>query len=460
MQKKCPCRHLVFGIPGFHLHKQRVRQPRKFRPHPFGYHQEIDVEITALSNLGVGIARVDLGSTGCSAQTADGETGSQEGDGWVVFVPHTLPGEKVRARVFRNDKAHSQADLVEILEPSPDRIDPACPLFGKCGGCQYQHLSYDKQLAWKTRQVEELLEHMAGIKTAVSPAIPSPVQWGYRSKITPHFKRPRDGRIGDIGFLLAGQRSHLVDVPRCPIAMDEINAALPRVREQTRANAKAYKKDATLLLRRGCGFQPQDPPYVETSPRAPVCETVATDAGDITFHFLAGDFFQNNPFILPAFTGYVAGQASAGGARYLVDAYCGSGLFSLCLAHKFEKVAGVEVSETAADWARRNAELNGIGNAAFLAASAEAIFADITFPAAETAVVIDPPRKGCNTEFLDQLFAFGPGKVIYVSCNPATQMRDLRGFLTAGYSVSAVQPFDLFPQTRHLECVTVLEKKG
>ena len=416
-----------------------MRKPKKFNPHPFDYHEEIELEISALSNLGVGIARMPLDDEG------------EEQKGWVVFVPHTLPGEKVRARIFRNDKNHSQADLVEVLEASPDRLEPHCPLFGKCGGCQYQHLSYEKQLAWKTRQVEELLEHMAGIKTEVSAAIPSPKQWGYRSKITPHFKRPRDGKIGDIGFLLAGQRSHLVDVPHCPIAMDEINEALPDIREQTRANAKAYKKDATLLLRATEG-------RVETNHRNPISETVTTDTGDITFHFLAGDFFQNNPFILPAFTGYVAQQASSCGAKYLVDAYCGSGLFSLCLAHKFEQVAGVEVSETSADWARRNAKLNKIENATFLAASAEAIFADITFPSEETAVVIDPPRKGCNQEFLTQLFTFGPKKVVYVSCNPATQMRDLKEFLAAGYQIKAVQPFDLFPQTRHLECVMVLER--
>ena len=416
-----------------------MRQPKKFKSHPFEYHQEIELEVSTLSNLGVGIARVKL------------EDADPESPGWVVFVPHTLPGETVLARIFRNDKSHSQADLVKVIEASPDRIDPQCALFGKCGGCQYQHLSYEKQLAWKTRQVEELLEHMAGVHTEVSPAIASPKQWGYRSKITPHFKRPRDGKIGDIGFLLAGQRSHLVDVECCPIAMDEINEALPRIRKETRANAKAYKKDATLLLRATEG-------RVETNHRNPISETVSTDNGEVKFNFLAGDFFQNNPFILPSFTGYVAEQASSCGSKYLVDAYCGSGLFSLCLAHKFEKVAGVEVSETAADWARRNAELNGITNTTFLASSAEAIFDDITFPAEETTVVIDPPRKGCNQEFLDQLFQFGPNKVVYISCNPATQMRDLKEFITAGFKLTAVQPFDLFPQTRHLECVIVLER--
>jgi len=354
-----------------------MRPSKKFKAYPFDYHQEIDVEISSLSNLGIGVAKVDL--TKLDSQQPDlrdeRSTEAAESGGWVVFVPHTLPGELVRARIFRNDKSHSQADLVEVLEASPERQEPKCSLFGKCGGCQYQHLDYEKQLEWKTRQVE------------------------------------------DIGFLLVGQRSHLVDVPHCPIAMDEINEALPRIREQTRANAKAYKKDATLLLRATEG-------RVETNHRNPISETVSTDAGEITFHFLAGDFFQNNPFILPAFTSYVAEQASSCGAHYLVDAYCGSGLFSLCLAHKFKQVAGVEVSETAADWARRNAELNKIDNATFLAASAEAIFEDITFPANETAVVIDPPRKGCNREFLDQLFAYGQSKVVYVSCNPATRQHD------------------------------------
>ena len=146
------------------------------------------------------------------------------------------------------------------------------------------------------------------------------------------------------------------------------------------------------------------------------------------------------------------------GEEFLVDAYCGSGLFALSLAKKFKKVLGVEVSETSADWARSNARSNGIEHAEFLAADAGAIFARVDFPAEKTAVVIDPPRKGCSMEFLTQLFAFGPGKVVYVSCNPATQIRDLAEFDKAGYAVTAVQPFDLFPQTKHLECVVTLKK--
>jgi tRNA/tmRNA/rRNA uracil-C5-methylase (TrmA/RlmC/RlmD family) len=402
------------------------RPPKKFVPTPFAYHQEIEITIDALTNLGSGVGRID---------------------GWVVFVPFSLPGEVVTARVFRNDKNCSHADLVAVLSPSPDRIAPACPLFGECGGCQYQHLTYDKQLAWKTRQVGELMKHMAAIQFPVNDCLSSAQTWNYRSKITPHFEKAKDGELGPIGFLAFGRRSTLIDVPQCPIAMDTINRELPAIREGLRARANSFKRGATVLLR-----ATED--RVETDFKA-----VATDqVGDLKFQFLAGDFFQNNPFILPAFTGYVAKQAAAGGARFLVDAYCGSGLFSLTLAKHFQQVAGVEVSETSCEWARKNARANHIENATFLTASAEAIFAQIAFPAAETAVVIDPPRKGCTPEFIEQLIRFGPARVVYVSCDPATQVRDLKQLSEGGYRLEDVQPFDLFPHTRHLECVMTLVK--
>jgi 23S rRNA (uracil-5-)-methyltransferase RumA len=196
---------------------------------------------------------------------------------------------------------------------------------------------------------------------------------------------------------------------------------------------------------------------VTTDYDAVITETIAREnEPPLKLHFLARDFFQNNPFILPAFTGYVREQAAASGARFLVDAYCGSGLFALSAASAFERVAGVEISESSVRFAKENAAANGIANATFLAADAGAIFSGLEFPAADTAVIIDPPRKGCDEAFLQQLFAFGPRAVVYVSCDPATQMRDLKLFLAAGYQLTAAQPFDLFPQTRHLECVLTL----
>ncbi len=426
-----------------------VGKNKKTNDVPFAYHAEFELEIATLTNLGSGLGRVALSASQLSALGAEP---AQSPGGWVVMVPFTLPGERVRARVFRNHKNFSEADLVEVLVPSPHRTTPRCPLFGRCGGCQYQHLAYAEQLAWKQRQVAELLQHMAGIEFPVAPVIASPREFGYRSKITPHFNPPRDPSVApSIGFLRQGTRFDIVDVPRCDIATDAINEKLPAVRARVheRAAAGEFSRAATLLLRDAGGT-------VTTDYDAVVTETV----GDLKLHFLARDFFQNNPFILPAFTSYVRDQAAASGARFLVDAYCGSGLFALTAARAFERVAGVEISESSVKFARENAAANAIANANFLAGDAAAIFAglDPAFAPADTAVIIDPPRKGCDESFLTQLFAFGPRAVVYVSCDPATQMRDLRHFLAAGYRLTAVQPFDLFPQTRHLECVLTLQR--
>lgn len=498
---------------------------KKFNDHPFPYRTEIELEITTLTNLGVGLGRVALPGARPDPATAGGP-GSQEienqkskienSSGWVVMVPFTLPGERVRARVYRNHKNFSEADLLAVLTPSPHRIAPRCELFGRCGGCQYQHLTYTEQLAWKRRQVEELLRHMAGVEFPVAPTIPSPREFGYRSKITPHFAAPRRreevasnkdqvtsgaARAGGaaaaapIGFLKQGSRFDLVDVPQCPIATPEINAKLTEVRADVRAKlaAGAYERGATLLLRHAQEgvvtdydavihevIVPAQSHPIGDHSAAPQgggegkCNLIGYTSGGagaamggeakglaaLRLHFLARDFFQNNPFILPAFTGYVRAQAAATGARFLVDAYCGSGLFALSCAPAFDRVAGVEVSATSVKFAQENAAANGIGNATFSAGDAATIFAglDAGFAPADTVVVIDPPRKGCDESFLAQLFAFGPRAVVYVSCDPATQMRDLKSFLAAGYSLTAVQPFDLFPQTRHLECVISLRR--
>jgi 23S rRNA (uracil1939-C5)-methyltransferase/tRNA (uracil-5-)-methyltransferase len=466
-----------------------VFKKKKFNDHPFAYHAEIELEIATLTNLGSGLGRVALPEAQLKTQNAKLETAPPTGGGWVVMVPFTLPGERVRARVFRNHKNFSEADLVTVLTPSPHRVAPRCSLYARCGGCQYQHLAYAEQLAWKRRQVAELLEHMAGITFEVAPVIGSPREFGYRSKITPHFNAPKPSTLDSppstaspIGFLRQGTRFDIVDVPRCEIATDAINEKLPEVRSRARARIAAgeSQRGATLLLRHAQEGVTTDYDAIITeeinvagvadpgpgSASAPGSATPATASDSrlggarppLRLRFLARDFFQNNPFILPAFTGYVRAQAAGSGARFLVDAYCGSGLFALACAPAFERVAGVEVSESSVRFARANAAANGLANATFLAADAAAIFAGLDFPPADTAVIIDPPRKGCDESFLAQLFAFAPRTVVYVSCDPATQMRDLKGFLAAGYALTAVQPFDLFPQTRHLECVITLRR--
>lgn len=399
--------------------------PKNFIPEPFAYHQEVELHIDDLSNLGEGVGRID---------------------GWVVMVPFALPGERVRVRIWRNKKNYSDADLVEVLDASPDRVEPPCPIFGECGGCQYQHLSYEAQLAWKTRQIRELLRRIGGIEAEVEPCHGSPKTYGYRSKITPHFDRPRHGEIGPIGFQRYANRS-TIDVPQCPIASPAINAALPAARAEIRATVAKRRKGGTLLMR-------DSRDGVTNDNREILTETV----GDRVFQFVAGEFFQNNPHILPDLVGHALDQAE--GPRFLVDAYCGVGVFGICGASRFEKVTGVELNATAISLARANAQINQVKNVDFVIGEAEAIFAHLTFPGTESAVILDPPRRGCDRLFLSQLFAFGPARIVYVSCGPDTQARDLRDILEAGYAIERVQPFDLFPQTRHIENVVTLVRGG
>ncbi len=405
-----------------------TKPPRKFRPEPFAYHQEIELEIETLTNMGQGLGRHE---------------------NWVVMVRFALPGERVRARIYRNDKNYSEADLVEVLRPSPHRVEAPCPVFSECGGCQYQNFEYDAQLQWKTRQVKELLQRMARVEQEVQPAIPSPKLYGYRSKLTPHFEKPKPDRPMKIGFLRAGTRFNYVDVKRCPLVSEEMNQTLTRLRAETqdRQARKPFKKGGTLLIREHLDG-------VSTNPTDIIREQV----GGIVFSFPAGEFFQNNPSILPAFTQYVARKASETGTTHLVDAYCGSGLFCLTAANRFQEAVGIEVSEHSVQYAIKNAAANHIANARFLLGDAASIFQQIDFASDQAAVIIDPPRKGSNENFLSQLIAFGPRRIVYVSCNPATQMRDLRPLLDSGYAINEVQPFDLFPQTKHLECVITLTR--
>jgi 23S rRNA (uracil1939-C5)-methyltransferase/tRNA (uracil-5-)-methyltransferase len=210
---------------------------------------------------------------------------------------------------------------------------------------------------------------------------------------------------------------------------------------------KRRQRGGTLLLR-------ETLEGVVNNPKAVVSEKV----GAFTFQFKAGEFFQNNPFILPDLVEFVQLHASENGITHLVDAYCGVGLFALSLSQAFESVVGVEISEAAIQLAKVNAQIHDIENVRFQIGKAEAIFQQIEFSGENTSVIIDPPRKGCDLVFIQQLLDYNPRKIIYVSCDPATQARDLKYFVENAYRLIEVQPFDLFPHTRHIESVAILER--
>ncbi|MDR2735836.1 MAG: class I SAM-dependent RNA methyltransferase [Puniceicoccales bacterium] len=398
---------------------------RDFVPVPFGYHQELDLVIDNITNLGLGVGRLD---------------------GWVVMVPGVVIGEEVRLRIFRNHRNYSEADLVQVIRPARERVLPRCPLFGQCGGCQYQHMNYETQLSLKTKQVCELFRKLAGVEVVVNPMVPSSRTYNYRSKITPHFERPRNGKC-NLGFLKFGSRHSIVDVDACPIATEGINAAIGPMKEAVLAKAKTknHKNGGTLLLREVAGQITSDNN-----------EIVMERVGLHRFYFKAGEFFQNNPYILPEFVEFILTKAAGNGAEVLLDVYCGVGLFGICGSSRFEKVIGIEINEDAIKLARRNAEENRVTNVDFVVGDAEKIFETVGFSGKTSSVILDPPRSGCSRGFINQLIAFRPGNIVYVSCAPDSQARDIHLLLQEGYAITEVQPFDLFPQTRHIENVVLL----
>ncbi|MDR1595710.1 MAG: class I SAM-dependent RNA methyltransferase [Puniceicoccales bacterium] len=391
---------------------------KNFVPIPFEYHREIELKITDITNLGIGIGRVN---------------------NWVVMVPNVCIDEVVIGRIYKNSKNYSLADLVKILQQSTDRINPRCKLAGVCGGCQYQHISYPAQLSLKKHQVEDAMRRLGGIQFPVNNCIHGDLQYNYRTKVTPHFQKS----VPAIGFLKCGGKN-IVDVGRCEIATENINNKLPLARGEVFAKKNSLKKGGTLLLR-DLGTN------VVTNPR----EIVTQSIGDFKFSFSAGEFFQNNASMLPQLVDFV--KTAASGPKYLVDTYCGVGVFGIVAASNFQNVVGIEISEIATVLAKENAKKNNLSNIEFITGSAEKIFQNIEFQGHETSVIIDPPRSGCTENFLRQLISFSPQKITYVSCAPDTQARDLK-ILSKCYSITKIQPFDMFPQTRHVENVVVLVK--
>lgn len=400
--------------------------PKGFTPNPYPYHHILDLEIDSLTNQGLGLGR---------------------DQGWVVQVPYALPGEKIRARIYRNHKNYSSADCLSVLQSSPQRISPKCPLFGECGGCQYQHLEYESQLDWKRDQVKDSFARIAGISFNINPTIASPQQYGYRSKLTPHFEQPHPSHPFKIGFLKQGTRKLLIDVEHCPIATKPINEAIPVSRQELIDRRNKLKKGGTLLLRDTNGIISSDPN-----------EFVQEHVGKFVFQFRAGEFFQNNPSILPILVEYVIRQSCPKESSFLIDAYCGSGLFGISAASHFKKVIGIEISREGFLGAQTNAKLNRITNAEFVLGDASSIFESIDSSFKPCTLLIDPPRKGCNQHFLNQTIEFEPNKIVYISCDPSTQARDAKILTDGGYSLLDIQPFDLFPQTRHIESVITLQK--
>ncbi|THV54317.1 hypothetical protein BGAL_0029g00110 [Botrytis galanthina] len=434
----------------------------------------------------------------------------------IYVVPFSVPGDIVKAKVithFPRDN-YSLADFVSVVQPSPLRDDSRvnCKYFSKCSGCQFQMLDYSEQLKHKKSIVEKAYKNFSQLPSELVPAIldtiGSPLQYEYRTKLTPHFDGPpgyrsRSNRRSDtkaafdkvpeIGFMQKGKRATL-DIEDCPIGTDAVRMGMKLERKRVAEELHKYQRGATILLRESTKrIYKGDSEYQEdmetppntikvTTPEYTDLKTCITDnKGESTeyidkflFTSIAGSFFQNNNSILPVFTQYIRDHAlpppgsyspDLPKIQYLIDAYSGSGLFTITLSSLFKSSTGIDISDASIISARRNAELNNLdaSRCSFMAADAPKLFKQVTYPKDETVVVIDPPRKGCDESFLSQLLKFGPRRVVYVSCNVHTQARDV-GVLVNGseegvrYEIESLRGFDFFPQTGHVEGVAVLSR--
>ena len=336
---------------------------------------------------------------------AFGGNGVGRDSGKAVFVPFTIAGERVSARIVREKKNFAEAELTELLAPSEHRATPQCPYFGRCGGCSYQHMSYEHQLAVKHRQVEQALRRIGRIpEPPMQPIIPSPDQYEYRNRVTVHAE---DGVIG----YYRRDAHRLIDVERCPIAAPEVNAQL-----------------AGLRLRK-----PRDGHYTLRAHAGPRVFEQTNDA-------VAGAMAQLVDSLLP-------------GGELLIDGYCGAGFFTKRLAARFTRVVGIEWDRYAVAAAQENAA----PNETYIAGDVDSEFDRQLHgcDAAATCVVVDPPATGLSATVRDSLSRHLPSTVVYVSCNPATLARDL-GELRTRFTILSVTPLDMFPQTAEIECVVHL----
>ncbi len=345
---------------------------------------------------------------------------------FVVFVPFVLVGEEVEVEVTEVKKRFGRARLLRVVKTSPQRVTPACRYFGDCGGCQYQHIDYAAQLALKRKQIADLFERVGGFSGAVvAPVVPCPEPYGYRNRIMIRSQWDKTKQGLNIGFIRADNR-WVVDIEECKIAEPALNEQIQHVRTHP-----PPKGGIKVVLR-----------------VAPAGWEVPKDS-----------FFQNNFFLLPQLVETVRAAVRDSGARFLVDAYCGVGFFAVELADVVESFAGVEYDTQAVKAARRNAAARQRTNGEFIEGTTEDWLPRLMarFTPGATAVVLDPPRKGCPTSSLEALRQARPAQLIYVSCHPATLARDLNVLCADGvFELRRVTPLDMFPQTQHVECVADL----
>ncbi|MEW9676293.1 23S rRNA (uracil(1939)-C(5))-methyltransferase RlmD [Lentibacillus sp. L22] len=424
-------------------------------------------------------------------------------DGYPLFVPNALPGEKATIKVIKVNKNFGFGKLLELIKESPDRVEPVCDVH--CNGCGLQHMSYRLQLEMKQNQVKNVMKKIAHLKhVPIHPIIGMDDPLHYRNKVQIPVGE-KDGKL-ITGFYQ--KRSHRIieNTETCVTHNVVINDVVKSVRSiADRLGISAYNEEKHtgvlrhIMVRTGQAtnemmvvlvtkteeLPKQDVLVRELTETYPNLKSIMQNVndkqtnvimgkktkllwgekyihdriGDLTFAISAKSFYQVNPVQTKTLYDKALAYAQIGTKDIVIDAYCGIGTISLFLAEQAKKVYGVEVVPEAIDDAKKNAKLNGITNAEFFVGEAEKVMPWWKMQGLDPdVIVVDPPRKGCDEELLKAMIDMQPKRIVYVSCNPSTLARDLRVLENGGYETKEVQPVDMFPMTEHVECVALLTR--
>ncbi len=363
----------------------------------------------------------------------------------TVFAPLTAPQDVVKVRIRDIKKRTAFADVVEIVRPGPDRVDPPCKYYGRCGGCDFQHLDYEAQLVAKVGIIRDCLYRIGKIDDAPEiTVIPSPEQFGYRSRARWHVEAPTK----KIGYYRRDS-NEIVDIDSCPILTPGVNAGLAKLRSDEEWGTY-WSDTAEIELAEGDGGSASI--VCTERPDAPA-EIVSSVAGE-RFSYTAESFFQANRPLAEKLVEAAIGDTSGETA---LDLYCGVGLFALPLARRFAKVVGVEENSVAVQLAKTNAANAELANVEFVSRGVASYLASVKDAAADL-VLLDPPRSGPEPQTIPSIIALRPKQISYVSCEPSILARDLRILLDGGYKIDSITAIDLFPQTHHVETVVRLSR--
>ena len=372
--------------------------------------------------------------------------------GMVVFAPFTVTGDEAELEIGEVRKKFALGRLKRIVTPSRHRVAPLCRYFGQCGGCQLQHVAYEHQLEIKEKQVREIFERLG--KFASPPLldiIPSPERSNYRGKADYHVRIAKEGDVPAVGFMNASD-DRVLDIERCEIVEESINRACLAFRENLFRSGRAIKNERQTIWSAAGGED-----YLDCgNSDEPVF--VMRNAKNRRLIVPYRGFFQVNNSLVDLLVDKVTELCGLTGVEMVLDGYCGAGLFSLFIAPHARSVTGVEINGDAVQCARSNLQEAGLLNAVFFQGDIGGIIKQkfVKRGMKTDVLVLDPPRSGCRKEVLDAVREMQPKKIVYISCNPSTQARDIRYLVDNGFSIKLLQPLDMFPQTGHIEVIGLL----